>query len=156
MNLPGGELAINSIIGSYYFKNFPDLGQTLSGRWAAMFGLLNVLFRPAGGIVGDIIYHYTDSVWCKKLWLSFLGIVMGVFELAIGLSDPHDKATMFGLIAGLAFFMDASNGASFAVVPHVHPYANGMSNCLKAIPLFSHRIPVTNLNVFHAHANASI
>ncbi|CAI4215521.1 unnamed protein product [Parascedosporium putredinis] len=122
----GGELAINSIIGSYYFKNFPDLGQTLSGRWAAMFGLLNVLFRPAGGIVGDIIYHYTDSVWCKKLWLSFLGIVMGVFELAIGLSDPHDKATMFGLIAGLAFFMDASNGASFAVVPHVHPYANGV------------------------------
>lgn len=122
----GGELAINSIIGSYYYKNFPELGQTLSGRWAAMFGLLNVLFRPAGGMIGDVIYRYTDSVWCKKLWLSFLGIIMGVFELAIGLSDPHHQPTMFGLVAGLAFFMDASNGASFAVVPHVHPSANGI------------------------------
>jgi NNP family nitrate/nitrite transporter-like MFS transporter len=28
----GGELAINSIIGSYYLKNFPKLGQTGSGR----------------------------------------------------------------------------------------------------------------------------
>lgn len=29
----GGELAINSILGAYYFKNFPVLGQTKSGRW---------------------------------------------------------------------------------------------------------------------------
>merc|ERR1712144_84606 len=75
----GGELAINSIIGSYYLKNFPHLGQTGSGRWAAMFGLLNVFFRPLGGV-----------------------------------------------IAGLAVFMDAANGANFAVVPHVHPFANGI------------------------------
>jgi NNP family nitrate/nitrite transporter-like MFS transporter len=91
-----------------------------------MFGLLNVLFRPAGGIIGDIIYKYTQSVWCKKLWLCFLGVIMGVFQLAIGLSDPHHQPTMFGLVAGLAFFMDASNGASFAVVPHVFPSSNGM------------------------------
>ena len=29
----GGELAINSILGAYYFKNFPQLKQTGSGRW---------------------------------------------------------------------------------------------------------------------------
>lgn len=33
---------------------------------------------------------------------------------------------MFGLIAGLAFFLEASNGANFALVPHVHPFANGI------------------------------
>lgn len=122
----GGELAINSIIGTYYFKNFPKLGQTGSGRWAAMFGLLNVVFRPMGGIVGDIIYHYTDSVWAKKYWIVFCGVATGAFELAIGLVNPHHEATMFGLVAGLAVFMDASNGANFAVVPHVHPFANGI------------------------------
>lgn len=122
----GGELAINSIIGSYYLKNFPPLGQTGSGRWAAMFGLLNVVFRPLGGIVGDVIYHYTDSVWAKKYWICFCGVAMGAFELAIGLANPHHEATMFGLVAGLAVFMDASNGANFAVVPHVHPFANGI------------------------------
>jgi len=41
----GGELAINSYLGSYYLKNFPTLGQTGSGRWASMFGLLNVFTR---------------------------------------------------------------------------------------------------------------
>jgi len=41
----GGELAINSYLGSYYLKNFPHLGQTGSGRWASMFGLLNIVTR---------------------------------------------------------------------------------------------------------------
>lgn len=36
----GAELAINSILGKYYAHNFPAMGQTNSGRWAAMFGKL--------------------------------------------------------------------------------------------------------------------
>jgi len=122
----GGELAINSIIGSYYLKNFPKLGQTGSGRWAAMFGLMNFVFRPLGGLVSDLIYKQTGSVWGKKGWLVFCGVIMGCFELAIGLTNSHREAMMFGLVAGLAVFMDASNGANFAVVPHVHPFANGI------------------------------
>ncbi|PLN77606.1 nitrate transporter [Aspergillus taichungensis] len=122
----GSELAINSILGDYYAANFPHLGQTQSGKWAAMFGLLNVVFRPAGGLIGDILYQYTQSVWAKKLFLSFLGVVMGAFQLAMGLSNPKSQSTMFGLTAGLAFFLEASNGANFAVVPHVHPFANGL------------------------------
>lgn len=121
----GAELAIESILGSYYAKNFPHLGQTETGRWAAMFGLLNVVFRPIGGYVADRMYHYTNNLWWKKMWLTFLGVVMGAFQLAIGLTNPHDQSTMFGLAAGLAFFLEACNGANFALVPHVHPYANG-------------------------------
>ena len=29
----GGELAINNVLGAYYNKNFPYLGQTKSGQW---------------------------------------------------------------------------------------------------------------------------
>ncbi|KAJ5682446.1 Nitrate transporter [Penicillium macrosclerotiorum] len=122
----GSELAINSILGTYYAKNFPHMSQTKSGQWAAMFGLLNVVFRPAGGLFGDLIYRATGSIWSKKLLLSFMGLSMGAFQLAIGLSNPTSEATMFGLVAGLAFFLEACNGANFAVVPHVHPYANGI------------------------------
>jgi MFS transporter, NNP family, nitrate/nitrite transporter len=122
----GGELAINSILGAYYLKNFPKLGQTGSGRWAAMFGLLNVVFRPLGGIVADFIYNKTGSVWSKKIWLHTIGIISGCFLLAIGFVNSHDESTMFGLIAGMAFFMEASNGANFALVPHVSPHANGV------------------------------
>jgi len=122
----GGELAINSILGAYYLKNFPKLGQTHSGRWASMFGLLNVFTRPMGGFVGDLIYKYTPSLWAKKMWIHFVGVSTGLFLIAIGLKDPHHQPTMFGLIAGMAFFHEAGNGANFALVPHVHPFANGI------------------------------
>jgi NNP family nitrate/nitrite transporter-like MFS transporter len=122
----GGELAINSYLGAYYLRNFPELGQTGSGRWASMFGLLNVITRPLGGVVGDIIYKYTESLWLKKAWIVFVGIVSGAFLIAIGLIDPQSEAMMFGLIAGMAFFLEAGNGANFALVPHVHPKSNGV------------------------------
>ena len=128
----GAELAINSILGAYYLKNFKALGQTGSGRWAAMFGLLNVFTRPAGGIIGDIIYKYSN-VWGKKIWNHVVGFITGAFLLAIGLTDPHTKSAMFGLVAGMAFFLEAGNGANFALVPHVHPHANGIvSGCTGA------------------------
>lgn len=119
----GAELAINSILGSYYLKNFPALGQTGTGNWAAMFGLLNVFFRPAGGIIADVIYQRTNSVWAKKIWLHSLALVTGAFLIAIGVSDSKDHSTMFGLVAGMALFLEAGNGANFAIVPHVWPFA---------------------------------
>jgi NNP family nitrate/nitrite transporter-like MFS transporter len=121
----GTELAVNSILGSYYEKNFPHLGQTEAGEWAAMFGLLNVLFRPLGGIISDLIYKRTQSVWAKKIWLIFLGVAAGAHLIAIGVSNPKSEATMFGLFVGLAVFMEAANGANFSLVPHVYPAANG-------------------------------
>jgi NNP family nitrate/nitrite transporter-like MFS transporter len=124
----GGELAINSILGSYYLKNFKYLGQTQSGRWAAMFGLLNIITRPLGGFVGDLIYKWTNhNLWAKKFWIHFLGIMTGIFLIIIGVLDPKDLNTMIGLIALMAIFLEAGNGANFALVPHVHPHANGMS-----------------------------
>lgn len=120
----GAELAINSILGAYYVKNFPALGQTGSGRWAAMFGLLNLVFRPAGGVISDAIYA-RSNVWGKKILIHLLGLITGAFLIAIGVTDSHSKSTLFGLMAGMAFFLEAGNGANFALVPHVHPHANG-------------------------------
>ena len=123
----GAELAINSILGTYYSKNFKALGQTGSGRWAAMFGLLNVVFRPLGGAIADVLYKVTGgSIWAKKIFLHALLILQGVFLIAIGVKDPHAQSMMFGLVAGMAFFLEAANGANFALVPHVHPHANGI------------------------------
>ncbi|KAI9738843.1 MAG: hypothetical protein M1834_008350 [Cirrosporium novae-zelandiae] len=123
----GAELAINSILGAYYLHNFESLGQTGTGNWAAMFGLLNVVFRPLGGIISDAIYNYTPTrLWGKKYWMHFTGIIQGAFLLVIGLINPKKQSEMFGLIAGLAFFLESGNGANFSLVPHVHPYANGI------------------------------
>lgn len=123
----GAELALDGVLGSYYLTNFPRLGQTKCGQWAAMFGLLNIAFRPLGGYVSDLLYRRIKSVWAKKIWLVFLGTITGAFLLAVGLSNPKSEATMFGLFVGVAFFLEAANGANFSLVPHVYPSANGMS-----------------------------
>lgn len=52
----GAELAVNSTLGTYYAKQFPTLDSQQTGNWAAMFGLMNVVWRPLGGVVGDIAY----------------------------------------------------------------------------------------------------
>ena len=123
----GTELAVNSFLGAYYLQNFHSLGQTGSGRWAAMYGLLNAVFRPIGGIISDLIYRFTGSLWAKKVLMHSFAIIMGAFMIVIGFIDPHDKATMMGLMTGLAFFQEAGNGSVFALLPHVVPTFNGKS-----------------------------
>lgn len=122
----GTELAINSILGAYYAKNL-NLSQTASGNWAAMFGILNAIFRPAGGIISDTIYRLTGSLWGKKMLIHSFGIMTGTFLLLIGLLNSRSKSMTVGLITGLAFFEEAGNGGCFALVPHVHPNNNGES-----------------------------
>lgn len=120
----GTELAINSILGAYYAKNL-NLGEISSGNYAAIFGILNAVFRPIGGVVSDIIYRSTGSLWGKKAWVHVMGIMTGVFLLLIGTLDPRSTSMLVGLVTGLAFFEEAGNGGTFALVPHVHPTNNG-------------------------------
>jgi NNP family nitrate/nitrite transporter-like MFS transporter len=123
----GGELAINAILSSYYLKNFPSLGQTNASNWAAMFGFLNFITRPLGGVIADILYGvFGRSLWMKKGWITFCGIMTGILLIVIGKIDPHHGPTMFGLVGLMAIFHEAGNGANFALVPHVHPFANGI------------------------------
>jgi NNP family nitrate/nitrite transporter-like MFS transporter len=124
----GAELAVNSILGSYYTQRFPTLGAQQTGNWAAMFGLMNVVWRPLGGVVGDVAYHYTHgSVWAKKILLHTYGVGTGVMLLVIGLVNPGEIGSMVALVAvGLAFFLAGANGLTFSLVPHVHPSANGV------------------------------
>ncbi|KAI1482531.1 nitrate transporter [Daldinia eschscholtzii] len=123
----GGELAINAILGSYYVKNFPWLGQTAAANWAAMFGFLNVVTRPLGGVVADILYQALGrSAWAKKIWIVACGCISGAALIVVGQVDPHDLSAMVGLVTLAALFIEAGNGANFALVPHVHPHANGV------------------------------
>ncbi|WYZ34814.1 hypothetical protein EsH8_I_001090 [Colletotrichum jinshuiense] len=123
----GGELAINSILSSYYLKNFPTLGQTGASNWAAMFGFLNVVTRPAGGVVSDLLYRYGgQNLWLKKGWITTCGVITGALLILIGQLNPHKEATMFGLVFLMAVFHEAGNGANFGLIPHVHGHANGI------------------------------
>ena len=123
----GTELSVNSILGNYYLKQFPKLGLQGSGNWAAMFGLMNVVCRPLGGIISDVAYKQTKSIWAKKILLHTYSVITGVFLIAIGVSNSHQLHTLTLLIGiGLAFFLEGANGLNYSLVPHVHPHANGI------------------------------
>ncbi|CAK7231853.1 hypothetical protein SCUCBS95973_008062 [Sporothrix curviconia] len=122
----GAELAINAMLSAYYLHNFPGIGQTIASNWAALFGFLNLVTRPLGGIVADLLYKAGRNLWWKKHWITACGVLSGVSLVVVGCLNPHQKATMFGLVALCAVFLEAGNGANFALVPHVHPFANGI------------------------------
>ncbi|KAJ6779673.1 hypothetical protein PWT90_02721 [Aphanocladium album] len=128
----GGELAINAILSSYYKLNFPHLNQTTASNCAAIFGFLNMVTRPLGGVVSDVLYtRGRRNLWLKKGWITTCGLLTGALLVVIGRLDPSSAhgasiGTMVGLVTLMAIFHEAGNGANFALVPHVHPAANGV------------------------------
>ena len=127
MNSFGAELAINAILSSYSFQTFSGLSQTDASNRAAIFGFLEFATRPLGGVVSDLLYKYSGhNLWFKKGWIAICSIIAGTLLIVIGRLNPHDESTVFGLMAVVAVFLQAGNGANFSLVPHVHPSANGI------------------------------
>lgn len=128
----GAELAINSVLGAYYKANFPHLSQSQASNYAAIFGFLNVFTRPMGGFVSDMLYtKFGRRLWLKKAWVTTCGVLAGTMLIVIGCVNPSQAdgmtiGAMVGLTVVLATFVEAGNGANFALVPHVHPAANGI------------------------------
>ncbi|GAA5957626.1 hypothetical protein JCM21900_000772 [Sporobolomyces salmonicolor] len=124
----GTALTVNSVLVSWYIRKF-GWGQNEAGNWSAMFGLLNVVSRPCGGIVGDLLYRRFDvrrGVLAKKFWMSALCILGGAFALITGLVNPDSPGALIALVSVLAVFIEAGNGACYALLPHVNPHINGL------------------------------
>lgn len=126
----GGELAVESIVSALYAAQSKHLGDpwstSLSGNWGAMMGLLNVVFRPLGGWVSDVLYARFKTLQVKKYWTLTCGFLMGVFLLYVGL---YKSISMPGIVVSLAFmslFMEMGNGANFSLVPHTNPHHTGV------------------------------
>ena len=76
-------------------------------------------------------------------------VMTGIFLIVIGITDSHHRATLFGLVAGMAFFHEAGNGANFALVPHVHPFANGKSASVSSLPT---KATLANILYYERHS----
>lgn len=124
----GAELAVESIISDFYIQTTTNQGinwhyQT-AGNWSALFGLLNIITRPLGGYISDVLYRY-KGINAKKWWMIFVGIMNGVFLILIGFAK-FKIIPLLVVMTGLAIFMEAANGAVFGLVPAIHPKFNGI------------------------------
>lgn len=119
----------NSFLLPFYLEHFPDWTQTRASTVTAAFGLMNLVTRPAGGLVADMLYRWAGErrgLDAKKYWICFLVIVQGAFLVWIGLVNSSSPALLIGSLAGAGIFMQAANGATYALLPHVNPHVNGL------------------------------
>ena len=110
--------------------------------YIAFSGLLNIVIRPLGGYIGDVIYRFYGNKG-KKAWIIFCVFVMGATILAGGLylqsgtiwrCEPYVqflsllKSTIkiliffrspMGVFSLTLIFSELGNGACFALVPHL-------------------------------------
>ncbi len=114
----GFELAVDSILANVILKHHPNLGLEKAGYYASVFGLLNIVTRPLGGILADVLYR-KYGLWIKKYFMLGLGIGQGVFTIGFGMLLKNEAkpsiGAMMGIIVCLAFFNECANGANFAI-----------------------------------------
>jgi len=133
----GLELAIDSNLGNVLFTLFnqkrQDFGQTQAGYYTSIFGFLNIVTRPLGGYIGDVIYRFYGTKG-KKAWTIFCGFIMGTMFLAAGLylgrSGDASLPILMGVFSLAAAFSEMGNGACFALVPHCSLPHNGFMSGL--------------------------
>uniref|UniRef100_A0A0K3C6Y1 BY PROTMAP: gi/647394654/emb/CDR35887.1/ RHTO0S01e09428g1_1 [Rhodosporidium toruloides] n=1 Tax=Rhodotorula toruloides TaxID=5286 RepID=A0A0K3C6Y1_RHOTO len=124
----GTTLISNSILVDWYMSKF-GWQQGEASKWAALFGLLNVVARPFGGLMADVWFRVLGEqrgLHAKKFWMSALCVLGGAFALLVGLLNPNSPAILILLTSLLAISIEAGNGAIYALVPHVNPHINGL------------------------------
>ena len=114
----GSELAVVSILPAFFEGTF-GLDKATAGIIAASYAFMNLVSRPGGGII-------SDSVGSRKWTMVVLLIGMGIGYLifsAVGSGWPLAGAVL--LVMACSFFVQAAEGATFALVPLVKPRITG-------------------------------
>ncbi|KAJ3504172.1 hypothetical protein NLJ89_g8076 [Agrocybe chaxingu] len=109
-----------------------DFDQTTAGYYTSIFGFLNLVTRPLGGYLGDVVYRYYGTRG-KKIWTIACGLIMGGSMIGGGfylqntrVNGDSELPTLMGVFGVAMIFSELGNGANFALVPHCNPYNNGV------------------------------
>lgn len=113
----GSELAVVSML-PLFFSNTFDISAVEAGLLASSFAFMNLVSRPAGGLLSDR--------FGRKMALSFCiaGLAVGYYMMSQITSEwPIALAVLASM--GCAFFVNAGCGAVFAVIPLIQRRLTG-------------------------------
>jgi NNP family nitrate/nitrite transporter-like MFS transporter len=114
----GSELAVVSMLPTFFADTW-GLGPSLAGIAASGFAFMNLVARPAGGVMSDALGSRR-----RTLSVLLLGLVIGYVLLAtMGAAWPWAVAVAACMFC--SFFVQAGEGAVFAIVPLVKKRVGG-------------------------------
>jgi MFS transporter, NNP family, nitrate/nitrite transporter len=114
----GSELAVVSMLPLFFASTF-DLSPVVAGATASAFAFMNLLARPTGGLLSDLLGSRR-----RTLGTLLVGLSVGYVGMSlIGPSWPVPLA----MVAAMAcsFFVQAGEGATYAIVPLVKKRVSG-------------------------------
>lgn len=114
----GSELAVVSMLPTFFGETFA-LSAVAAGATASAFAFMNLGSRPAGGLLSDILGSRR-----RTLAIILVGLAGGyALMAAIGSAWPVVAATAAAMFC--SFFVQAGEGATYAIVPLVKRRVSG-------------------------------
>jgi NNP family nitrate/nitrite transporter-like MFS transporter len=108
----GSELAVVSMLPLFFLDTFDTLSPVQAGLLASGFAFMNLVARPTGG-------HLSDTIGRRKtLSILIVGLAIGYFTLSQIDSNWWIPVAVISTMC-CSFFVQAGEGAVFAVVPLV-------------------------------------
>lgn len=105
----GSELAVVSMLPLFFMDTF-EMSAVVAGLFAAVFAGLNLVMRPAGGLISDKVG--------RKSSLAFLLAGLAVGYLLMSFVGPGwSVPAALAVLVFCSVFVNAGNGAVFAIVP---------------------------------------
>ena len=117
----GVELTVNNMMAQYFRTHF-GLSMQMAGNIAALFGLMNLFARAIGGFLSDGMqkrHGMRGRLYALTLCLFGEAVLLCVFSRMKSLAG-----SIFFLVC-FSVFVQASEGATFGVVPYVSPKLTG-------------------------------
>lgn len=121
----GVELTMNNVFAQYVYDNF-GTSLTAAGALASVFGLTNIVSRPAGGWLSDAAAHRFGMR--GRLWVLFLlqasaaAFCCGLSRMGGSLGGTMAMAVCMGVTE------TAAAGSTFGIVPFVTKRGLGAAN----------------------------
>ena len=116
---------MNNIVASYLYDQF-DVDLAIAGVLASCYGLMNIFARSVGGLASDWAskrFGMRGRLWCLWLWQTIEGVMCIFMALA-----KDDLATTIAMMVLFSICVQASEGASYGIVPYITRRALGVAS----------------------------
>lgn len=114
----GSELAVVSMLPTFFADTW-SLGAGAAGLAASSFAFMNLVTRPGGGLLSDMLGNRR-----RTLTLLLAGLAVGNVAMAM-LGSGWPLLATIGVSMSCSVFAQAGNGATYAIVPSVKKRVSG-------------------------------